>query len=81
MIRDMIPSVPLTGYKCCADYWSAVRDDLQTRGRSTELPDLAIAILTIAVNMATCERQFSELGLIHTTIRNKMTSAKALLIH
>jgi hypothetical protein len=46
-----------------------------------ELPDLAIAILAIAVNTATCERLFSGVGLIHTTIRNKMTSAKALLIH
>lgn len=42
------------------------------------LPDLAIRLLSVAVNTATTERLFSEIGMIHTPKRNKMTSAKAL---
>jgi hypothetical protein len=44
---------------------------------SCKLPRLAFTVLSIAVNTATCERLFSELALIHTAIRNRMTSNKA----
>ncbi|KAE8913951.1 hypothetical protein PF003_g1794 [Phytophthora fragariae] len=45
------------------------------------LPKLAIRVLSIAVNTATCERLFSELGLILTAKRNKLNSSKALDYH
>ncbi|KAL4100335.1 hypothetical protein PRIC1_008129 [Phytophthora ramorum] len=44
------------------------------------LPVLAITVLSVAVNTATCERLFSELGNIHTPIRNRMDGVKASLI-
>uniref|UniRef100_K3X228 HAT C-terminal dimerisation domain-containing protein n=1 Tax=Globisporangium ultimum (strain ATCC 200006 / CBS 805.95 / DAOM BR144) TaxID=431595 RepID=K3X228_GLOUD len=44
---------------------------------SCKLPRLALTVLSITVNTATCERLFSELALIHTAIRNRMTSNKA----
>ncbi|EEY67758.1 uncharacterized protein PITG_23118 [Phytophthora infestans T30-4] len=43
----------------------------------SKLPDLALVILSIAVNTATCERYFSELALIHTAKRNRMSPDKA----
>jgi hypothetical protein len=54
-------------------FWHSIADD-HPRSR---LPKLAIAILSIAVNTATCERLFSELGLIHTARRNRMGPEKA----
>jgi hypothetical protein len=71
----------MKGHPSCADYWSAVKIELTELGRSTELPELTITILSITVNTATCERLFSELGLIHTAIRSKLSLQKLLLIH
>ncbi|ETI56999.1 hypothetical protein F443_00643 [Phytophthora nicotianae P1569] len=45
---------------------------------SSKLPLLALTILAIAVNTATCERLFSELALIHTPKRNQMATEKTL---
>ncbi|KAG6942603.1 hypothetical protein JG688_00018028 [Phytophthora aleatoria] len=42
------------------------------------LPKLAMRVLSIVVNTATCERLFSELGIIHTAKRNRLASDKAL---
>ncbi|RLN72982.1 hypothetical protein BBJ28_00018682 [Nothophytophthora sp. Chile5] len=55
------------------EFWHYVEDE---HPRS-KLPDLALKVLSIAVNTATCERLFSELSLIHTAKRNRMTSTKA----
>ncbi|ETP11814.1 hypothetical protein F441_12707, partial [Phytophthora nicotianae CJ01A1] len=54
-------------------YWSFAGD---VRPNS-KLPKLAAVILSIAVNTATCERYFSELAAIHTTLRNRMAAEKA----
>jgi hypothetical protein len=56
-----------------ASFWSSIADDHP----NSKLPQLAIVILSVAVNTATCERLFSELGLIHTARRNRMSSKKA----
>eukprot|EP00842_Homolaphlyctis_polyrhiza_P002059 jgi/Hompol1/2854/HPOL_006195-RA len=40
------------------------------------LPFLALAILSVVVNTATCERLFSELALIHTSLRNRLDPEK-----
>jgi hAT family C-terminal dimerisation region len=61
-------------------YWPYIRDHTRA-GRESKLPHLAIVVLSIAVNTATCERLFSELGAIHTASRNKMNPQKALKIH
>ncbi|POM78766.1 Hypothetical protein PHPALM_3669 [Phytophthora palmivora] len=45
---------------------------------NSKLPALALTVLAIAVNTATCERLFSELALIHTPKRNKMTVEKPM---
>ncbi|KAF1776991.1 Ribonuclease H-like domain [Phytophthora cactorum] len=44
----------------------------------SNLPVLALTILSIAVNSATCERLFSELSLIHTPKRNRLGTDKAM---
>ncbi|GMF51196.1 unnamed protein product [Phytophthora fragariaefolia] len=44
---------------------------------SSVLPDLAIKLLSVAVNTATTERLFSEMGMIHSPRRNKITILKA----
>ncbi|GMF30916.1 unnamed protein product [Phytophthora fragariaefolia] len=51
-----------------AQYWSFAAD---LRPKS-KLPELAVVILSIAANTATCERYFSELASIHTAIKNRM---------
>ncbi|KAF4127548.1 hAT family C-terminal dimerization region [Phytophthora infestans] len=53
-------------------YWQHVKNENPT----SVLPDLAIRVLSIAVNTATTERLFSEM--IHTPRRNKMKPSKAL---
>jgi hypothetical protein len=73
--------IPMTSFRCVGDYWRAVDQDLKDSGNASLLPRLAIAILSFAVNTATCERLFSELGLIDTAMRNQMCSKKALQIH
>eukprot|EP00644_Phytophthora_capsici_P015189 jgi/Phyca11/128309/e_gw1.75.29.1 len=55
------------------EFWQSV----QSKYPSSLLPKLAIRLLSVAVNTATTERLFSELGMIQTARRNKMTSAKA----
>ncbi|ETN12666.1 hypothetical protein PPTG_08746 [Phytophthora nicotianae INRA-310] len=54
-------------------YWLCTRTEM----RGSKLPTLAVAILSIVVNTATCERYFSELALIHTAKRNRMDPEKA----
>lgn len=49
--------------------------------KNDKLPLLAITILSIAVNTATCERLFSELSLILTPKRNRTGIEKALKHH
>ncbi|ETP16768.1 hypothetical protein F441_08687, partial [Phytophthora nicotianae CJ01A1] len=41
-------------------------------GKESKLPHIAKVILSVSMNTATCERYFSELGLIHTPRRNKL---------
>ncbi|KAG4041151.1 hypothetical protein PC123_g23325 [Phytophthora cactorum] len=59
------------------EYWEGVALE---RPKSL-LPKLAMRVLSIAVNTATCERLFSGLGLIHTAKRNRMAASKALDFH
>ncbi|ETI54253.1 hypothetical protein F443_02879 [Phytophthora nicotianae P1569] len=54
-------------------FWSFAADVK----RESKLPKLAAVILSIAVNTATCERNFSELAAIHTAKRNRMNPEKA----
>lgn len=56
------------------EYWRYVA----ATNTSSKLPRLAVTILSIAVNTATCERLFSQLRAIHTAKRNRMTSIKSL---
>jgi hypothetical protein len=57
-------------------FWTAMRQEYP----QCKLPVLALTVLSIAVNTATCERLFSELGNIHTPIRNRMDAKKAAQI-
>jgi hypothetical protein len=43
----------------------------------SKLPRLAIILLSISVNTATCERYFSELAAIHTAKRNRLAPERA----
>eukprot|EP00644_Phytophthora_capsici_P003824 jgi/Phyca11/108263/e_gw1.15.406.1 len=56
-----------------AAFWRHLKNNNPTHF----LPKLALAILAISVNTATCERYFSELALIHTSLRNRMDAEKA----
>eukprot|EP00644_Phytophthora_capsici_P001399 jgi/Phyca11/67125/gw1.10.468.1 len=56
------------------EYWQYMADEHP----SSKLPDLALKVLSLAVNTATCERLFSDLGLIHTAKRNRMKVSKVL---
>ncbi|ETI46981.1 hypothetical protein F443_08711 [Phytophthora nicotianae P1569] len=49
-------------------------------GKESKLPHIAKVILSVSMNTATCERYFSELGLIHTPRRNKLRFDKTRLI-
>ncbi|POM81725.1 Hypothetical protein PHPALM_263 [Phytophthora palmivora] len=62
---------------CQWEYWEY---DMNERPNSL-LPRLAMRVLSIAVNTATCERLFSELGMINTAKRNRMSAIKALDFH
>ncbi|KAE9088006.1 hypothetical protein PF005_g11510 [Phytophthora fragariae] len=53
-------------------FWSAAK----RMKAGPNLPDLAIAVLSIAANTATCERYFSQLGRIHTPVRNCLKAEK-----
>ncbi|KAG1697240.1 hypothetical protein DVH05_001518 [Phytophthora capsici] len=53
-------------------FWQHVKKE----NPASVLPDLAIRLLSITVNTATTERLFSELGMIHTARRNRMTTRK-----
>lgn len=56
-----------------ASYWKYARN----LRAGTNLPNLAIAVLSIAANTATCERHFSEVGRVHTATRNCLKPDKA----
>ncbi|POM81359.1 Hypothetical protein PHPALM_682 [Phytophthora palmivora] len=58
-----------------------IRRDMLSWKKGSLLPRLAIRVLSIAVNTATCERLFSELGMIHTAKRNRMSAIKAIDFH
>ncbi|KAG3119891.1 hypothetical protein PI125_g1601 [Phytophthora idaei] len=59
------------------EYWEGVALEKP----KSLLPKLAMRVLSIAVNNATCERLFSGLGLIHTAKRNSMAASKAHDFH
>ncbi|GMF57770.1 unnamed protein product [Phytophthora fragariaefolia] len=63
--------------RCPWQYWECVASE----NPSSALPKLAIRLISIAVNTATCERLFNELGLIHTPKRNRMAASKTLDFH
>ncbi|KAG7383150.1 hypothetical protein PHYPSEUDO_003981 [Phytophthora pseudosyringae] len=50
---------------CLWEYWRY----LAKESPDSLLPQLVLVVLSVAVNTATCERLFSELGLIHTARR------------
>lgn len=60
-----------------AAFWQEAKSSKDRAHLGSELPELALVVLAMAVNTATCERYFSELALIHTARRNKMNSEKA----
>eukprot|EP00474_Spongospora_subterranea_P006013 CRZ06471.1 hypothetical protein [Spongospora subterranea] len=53
-------------------FWQYVKKSM----RNCKIPVLAMTILSVAVNTATCERLFSELSLIHTAKRNRLLPEK-----
>lgn len=50
--------------------WNMVKKD------APELCQLALRLMGIAVNSAGCERLFSQMGLTHTKVRNRLAHAK-----
>ena len=50
--------------------WNMVKKD------APELSQLALRLMGIAVNSAGCERLFSQMGLTHTKVRNRLGHAK-----
>ena len=62
---------------CVSEFWHHVKCER----RAQKLPLLAITIFSSAVNTATCERLFSELGAIHSPTRNRMNPDKVRQIH
>lgn len=57
-------------------FWQYARE---AKPRSP-LPASAIAVISIDVSTAACERYFSELALIHTARRNRMAPHKAAMV-
>ncbi|KAG3114971.1 hypothetical protein PI125_g5975 [Phytophthora idaei] len=56
------------------EFWESVA----TQRPKIMLPKLAMRVLSIAVNTATCERLFSGLGAIHTAKRNRLDANRLL---
>ncbi|CAG8808787.1 22777_t:CDS:2 [Cetraspora pellucida] len=54
-------------------YWKFV-----SRGRASELANIALRIYSICVNSASVERLFSTMGFFHTKRRNKLKHSKVL---
>ncbi|KAL0035364.1 hypothetical protein WJX77_003237 [Trebouxia sp. C0004] len=50
--------------------WRMVKKD------APELCQLALRLMRVAVNSAGCERMFSQMGLTHTKVRNRLAHAK-----
>ncbi|ETK87201.1 hypothetical protein L915_08320 [Phytophthora nicotianae] len=65
-MRGEFTNIKATEFRAPWEYWAAVAVETP----SSVLPKLVMRVLSIAVNTATCERLFSELGLIHTAKRN-----------
>ncbi|KAG1697262.1 hypothetical protein DVH05_016549 [Phytophthora capsici] len=76
-MRGEFTNSKATEFRAPWEYWDAVA----LENPNSLLPKLAMRVLSIAVNTATCERLFSELGLIHTAKRNRMGATKALDFH
>ncbi|RLN91893.1 hypothetical protein BBJ28_00026671 [Nothophytophthora sp. Chile5] len=77
-MRGRFVSGSLSNFSSCslpplAAFWRFTRDCRP----DAFLPHLAMVIFSVAVNTATCERYFSELALIHTAKRNRMSPEKA----
>ncbi|EGZ06084.1 hypothetical protein PHYSODRAFT_307155 [Phytophthora sojae] len=53
-------------------YWICMRTNMG----GGKLPALELAVLSMAINTATCERYLRELALIHTTKRNRVQPEK-----
>ncbi|OWZ18651.1 hypothetical protein PHMEG_0007227 [Phytophthora megakarya] len=60
-------------FQSTATYWRSMVADMP----GSKLPQLVLTVLAFAVNTATCERYFSELAMIHTAKRNRMSPTKA----
>ena len=54
--------------------WNLVKDD------APELSQLALRLMGITVNAAGCERAFSQMGVAHTKLRNRLGWAKTTQI-
>ncbi|ETK93960.1 hypothetical protein L915_02924 [Phytophthora nicotianae] len=61
---SMLPAIPA--------FWRHVKMQFP----NSRLADLAIAVLSVLVFTATCERYFSGIALIHTPLRNRMDSER-----
>lgn len=57
-----------------SEFWQYMAEEYP----NSNLPDLAMKVLSVVVNSATCERLFSQLGLTQTSIRNRMRVSKLL---
>lgn len=68
-------------FKSVFEYWKQVDDELSTEEKPCKLAKLALVVLSIGANTAPCERMFSDLGVIHTAVRNRMSYQKALACH
>ncbi|KAF4134955.1 hAT family C-terminal dimerization region [Phytophthora infestans] len=73
IMNDDVIGLSFVDFSSVDAYWNCMRSEMPR----SKLPDLALVILSIAVNTATCERYFSELALIHTAKRNRMSPDKA----
>lgn len=68
---DDIDIDPLVDFRNHHSFWEFVKDAYHC-----EIGSLAMVVLSVAVNSATCERLFSEWGYIHSARRNRMNPQK-----
>lgn len=54
-------------------FWNYMQ---KSEPEALQLAKLALVVLSVAINTATCERLFSEWGLIQTARRNKLNENK-----
>ncbi|KAI9919574.1 hypothetical protein PsorP6_017535 [Peronosclerospora sorghi] len=71
-LHGTLTSVAPDDFPTYHEYWEFLKADPEIKYNS--IATIALVILSISINSATCERLFSEWGHIHTARRNRMNS-------